>query len=88
METVEWLWSDGKLTESVLPVKSGRRRYIVSTQAVHLSGENFTAPHSIDGTRLVVETNLNRDAAINNTKTLLEHSGLDLAYVQVKVKSK
>ena len=88
VETADWLWSEGRLTESELPVKSGRRRYIVSMQAVHLSGEGFTAPHPVDGTPLVVETNLNRDAAINNTKTLLEHSGLDLAYVQLEVKSK
>ena len=77
--TASWLWSKGLLTHRNLPVPASGRssRYVVSTEAVHQSGQPFTAQQPIDGTPLIVEVNVGGNQAIDYARTLLQHCGVN-----------
>ncbi len=79
-----WLWSNGSLTMSNIPVKYGRS-HIVNTDGKQPSGKPFIRPRSIAGTPLVLEANLSGEAAVNRSKKLLEECGVNLAGVQLQV---
>ena len=76
--TASWLWSKGLLTQNNLPVPvPGGSRYVVNTESIHKSGQPFIAPQHIEGTSVAVETNVGSNQAINNTKVLLNHCGVN-----------
>ena len=87
--TVDWLWSKKTLTTSNVPLTSSKQqRYVVHTQSIHPSGSAFNSPHTISGTPLFVEKSFTSDHLVENTKTLLEHCGQDLAHVHLQVEQK
>ena len=55
---IGWLWSNGSLTISEIPVKWGSRRYLVNTDDKHPTGELFKVPQPITGTPLILEANI------------------------------
>lgn len=81
-----WLWSEGLLTHSNLPVPGpgNSRRNIVGTESVHQRGQSFTEPRTIEGTPLIFEGNFNSSQAIDYARGLLEHCGVNPADVFVQ----
>ena len=86
VSAAQWLWSNGRLTHSNLPVPAPGRssRYVVSTEAVHQSGQPFTAQQPIDGTPLIVEVNVGGNQAVDYARALLQHCGVNPADVFVQ----
>ena len=83
--TTRWLWSTGRLTASNAEVASSNQRFIVNTQPIHPMGNNFIDPVSVSDTPLFVEGNVNRNAAVNNTKRLLNHCNVSPDDVWLRV---
>ena len=86
VSSARWLWSNGRLTHRNLPVPAPGRssRYVVSTEAVHQSGQRFTTQQPIEGTPLIVEVNVGGNQAIDYARALLEHCGVNPADVFVQ----
>ena len=86
-KTAAWLWFSGALNQSNVPVESSNRRYIVNTQPTHQNGNAFTGTNTrVEGTPLRIETNISAGTALDHTKKLLEHCGVDPATVQLQVR--
>jgi hypothetical protein len=83
--TVAWLWSKSLLKVSNIPVASSNKRYIVSAEDKHPTGNSFNQPVHIKGTPLIIEGNISSKAATANTKTLLKHFGQDPAAIWLKL---
>ena len=81
--TAEWLWSNDFLTINNVPIQSSGRRNIVNIQPFHPEGNSFTQPWLIEGTPLWVERNISAQAAVANSKTLLEQCGVPQDEVSV-----
>ncbi len=86
VETVKWLWSNGLLTESDVPVryKSSSDRFSVNTEPVHGTGAKFHSPVRISETSLFIEGQGGVEFP-GRTRTLLEHCGIDPATVQLQM---
>ena len=82
--TAAWLWSKELLISTNVPVQSSNRRFIVNTQPRHPEGNEFNQPAQIDGTPLWVERNISGQAAISNTKKLLEICSVSLDKVLLR----
>ena len=73
---VEKLYTEGRLTDENIPVKSrSGRRHIVHTEPVHPTGKPFTNCKSIDGTPLFVEVKLDAPQIRRNSQNLLQRFG-------------
>ena len=83
--TVEWLWTKEFLTLSDIPVASGPKRYIISTEPVHQSGNSFSSPQSVGDLPLWISKHGNKQAMFKRTQVLLQHCGVSHDTVQVKV---
>ncbi len=88
LRTVEWLVSNGLLTNNSEPVlvrggNATKGYCIVNNRPVHPNGEPFAAPRAINGTSLVV--NVGSTSAVSKAKTLLEHCGVSPDTVQLQV---
>ena len=86
VSAAQWLWSNGRLTHRNLPVPAPGRssRYVVSTEAVHQSGQPFTTRQPIAGTPLIAEVNVGGNQAIDYARALLQHCGVNPADVFVQ----
>ena len=86
VSAAQWLWSKSLLTHRNLPVPAPGRssRYVVSTEAVHQSGQPFTTQQPIAGTPLIVEVNVGGNQAIDYARALLQHCGVNPADVFVQ----
>ena len=81
----KWLWTQGLLAHSNLPVPvPGGSRYVANTEAVHRNGQPFLAQQAIEGTPVIVEGNVGGSQAISYAKTLLQHCGVNPADVYVQ----
>lgn len=80
-KTAYWLWVSGKLTVGNIPVSASNRRYVVNTEPLHPSGNQFKDAHYISGTPLVVEGNISPKQAIDQSRLLLNHCGVNPAAV-------
>ena len=80
-----WLWSQGLLTASNVPVKWSERTHIANTDGKQPSGKPFIRPQPIAGTPLILEANMSGEAAVNRAKKLLQEYGVSLAEVQLQV---
>ena len=85
VETVKWLWSNGLLTESNVPVRSSRngKRFSVNVKPVHGTGKKFHWPVHVAGTPLFIEGH-GGVKLHGHTRTLLEHCGIDPSTVQLQ----
>ena len=81
---IGWLWSNGLLTTSKVPVNLNEQTHIVNTDGKNPSGRLFRRPQPVAGTPLVLETNLSSDSALNRTKKLLRECGVNVADVQLQ----
>ena len=81
---IGWLWSNGLLTTSKVPVNLNEQTHIVNTDGKNPSGRPFRRPQPVAGTPLVLETNLSSDSALNRTKKLLRECGVNIADVQLQ----
>lgn len=84
IRTVQWLWSNGMLTEDNISDFSTDANHLVHTCAIHPSGRSFSNPKSVAGTRLILEANLTRVQSLSRTKKLLEGCGQSPAFVQLE----
>ena len=89
---VKLLWNDGKLTlENAELHTGGSDRFIINTtlEQAHDFWANtyrrFNTPQQVSGTPIYYERNISGQTAVNNTKRLLEHCGLNLSDVYVFV---
>ncbi len=82
---VEWLSTQGILTEDKVPIASSNQRFIVHIRPIHPTGKPFKQQHFIAGTPFVIEGNISVTAAVNNTKKLLNHCGVSPDTVQLQV---
>lgn len=73
----ELLYKDGFLTYEDIPYPRSRNRYIVNTEPQHANGIIFLAPYYIEGTPLVVETNMSAKYIRHHCVKLLEDFGKD-----------
>ncbi len=79
-----WLWSQGLLTESKVPVRYSSKSYIVSLDGKQPSGRPFIRPQPIAGTPLILNANLNSVGAFLWTKRLLQECSVRLADVHLR----
>jgi len=86
VETVKWLWSNGLLTESNVPVRysPNRKRFSVNVEPVHGTGAKFFSSVRVSGTPLFIEGQGGVELP-GRTRTLLEHCGIDPATVHLQV---
>lgn len=57
--TATWLWSKRLLTPDNLPVPvPGGSRYVVSAEPIHISGNPFISPKTIEGSTAIIEGNV------------------------------
>jgi len=80
-----WLNASGKLTTSDVPVQSSPKTYIVHTQPKHPTGNEFFLHREIPNASLVVNTHGSAIQMRKNSRTLLEHCGIDPATVHLQV---
>ena len=83
--TVSWLWSRERLTERDVPIESSKKRYIVSAEPVHPSGNPFSQRVIVADTPFVYEGNISARAAVSNAKKLLSRCGVDPSEVLLRV---
>ena len=82
---VDWLWLQGRLKESDVPVPSSTKRYIVNIIPYHQEGNRFGAEMPVSGTPFVYEGNISSRASVSNAKKLLAYCGVDAAGIILKV---
>lgn len=80
-----WLYDTGQLTVENLPVRSGPKRYIVSNEPIHPTGNEFTAYRVVANRLLVVNTHDNSTQIRKNTRSLLQHCDVSPDTVQLQV---
>lgn len=73
-EAAQWLTDGNFLTSNQCPIQYAQR-YLVSTDTIHPTGNKMSAPRSVNS--LYVETNYNAPDCVRNTKTIIQHVGLD-----------
>ena len=90
-EVAEWLVRNGQLTAAQCPVRVsgvGAKRNIVNTASTHSDGSPFRHPHQLSNSSYnsfyMEKPGLN---AVRNAKTLLQHCGVDVGAVWVKLTS-
>ena len=83
--TAEWLWSKELLTQSNIPVASGPKRYIISAEPVHPSGNSFAAPQRVGAVPLWISKHGNKLAMLRQTKALLRYCDVDPGAIQLQV---
>lgn len=72
---VRFVWEDGHVGEDDLPLKFGRKRYLLHTEPVHSDGDSMYEPREI-ANGVYVETHASVDQLKRNAKHLAEHCGL------------
>ncbi len=72
-----WLWSNGLLTMSNIPVEWGKRRYFINTDGQHPTGVPFDYPKPVAGTPLVLEAKISSKDALYRAKELLRECGVN-----------
>lgn len=77
--TVEWLVETNRLTRDKLPIRAGRKRYIVNDRPIHQSGVSFRSPKVISG--FYVECGVDIILTLRHTKRLLEFFGVNASDV-------
>ena len=80
-KTALWLWATGNLTARNIPVPASSRRFVVNTDSVHPTGNQFKDARYINGTPLVIEGNISPTQAIDQSRLLLSHCGVNPADV-------
>ena len=75
-----WLFEHGHATVEDLPIQGGKKRYVVSTSAIHPSGKEFTRSEE-PAPGVFVEVNLSRADIIRRTRKYLAHFGVDFEVV-------
>lgn len=70
-EFVQFLFDEGYLTESDLPIESGRKRHLVHTEPVDQEGDEMKWPKQV-GDELYVETNYSTDTIKRRISALSE----------------
>ncbi len=79
-----WLWSQGLLTETKIPVKFNEKTHIANMDGKQPSGRSFKRPQPIAGTPLILNANLNSVGALLWTRRLLRECGVRLEEVQLQ----
>ena len=77
VEVAAWLNTTGKLTPSNVPVSSSPWSYIVHTDPVHTTGNEFRNRHYIADGKLVVNAEPSSPRARQWSRILLEHCEVD-----------
>lgn len=72
--TAEWLINQGKLSADDMPVKAGKKRYLVNTDARHPTGRLFISPKELPN-GLFIELNYSADRVVAMARKLLEWAG-------------
>ena len=85
VEVAAWLHSSGRLTPNDEPVSSSPKIYIVHSQPKHPTGNDFFQHKAIANGQISVNTHGSAIQMRNNTKTLLQHYGVNPADVHVCV---
>lgn len=82
---VEKLYSEELLTAGDVPIPSGKRTYMVNTEPVHPTGNQFRNYRSINGTPLFVNVHLSAKQVRGNARKLLQRYGQSPADVYLQV---
>ena len=80
-----WLNASGKLTRSDVPVQSSPKTYIVHTRPQHPTGNEFFLHREIANGSLIVNTHGSAIQMRRNSRTLLEHCGVNPATVWLQL---
>lgn len=84
-KVVAWTWSQGYLNDADIPLRLGRQRYLIHTEAVHPTGREFAGPVPIVGSPLYVEANLSAPDCAKHAINLLTHCGISPDTVWLKI---
>jgi hypothetical protein len=79
-----WLNATGRLTSGNVPVNSSAKIYIVHSEPLHPTGNQFFQHRPVADGQLVVNTHGSAVQMRNNSRTLLIHCGVDPAGVLLK----
>lgn len=80
---VQWLFDNGRLDETQIPVQSGKR-YILSGSPVHPTGAEFTVRRQAG--QFYVEGHYNRFNNVKHAKIFIEQAGKGVAPEQFSVR--
>ena len=81
---VKRLHSEGRLAVEDVPIGWSRKRYLVSKEPVHPTGNAFGQAKWVEETPFVVNVNLNAGQVRANTKKLLQRCGRNPAEVHLR----
>lgn len=82
LKLVEWLISQGKLSEASPPLKVGGR-YVLAGSPIHPSGTAFKRAHQVG--LFHVETNYSGADSVRNARLVAEHAGMNPAEFMVRL---
>lgn len=80
--TANYLFDNGYLTKSDVPIASGYKRYIVNTEPFHKNNEDFTSKEKLN-CGLYLETHNSTDRALELAKKLFTKAGLNSDEVEL-----
>ena len=86
VEAVKWLWSQGLLTENMVPVRYSRNssRFSVNSEPVHGTGAKFFSSVRVEGTPFYIEGQGGVEMP-GRVRSLLNHCGVNPGDVWLKV---
>ena len=83
INTANFLIKEGKIKESDLPIKAGKKRYLINKTGMHPNGKKFFDMKKLDS-GYYLESNMNTKGIITKAKGLLKkfgYSGNDLELI-------
>ena len=83
-ETALWLHRANVLTQENCKIKAGSKRYLLSLDGKHQSGQRFKNPIRLEDTGITLEGNLSAHSIVRHTRRLLQHFDKDPSQVYLK----
>ena len=86
--TVEWLLSNGSLTEGMMPIEATAKRFLLNLKPEDSRGVLFHSPKQISGTNIFLETGWNLADTVKRTIEIVRRCGHNPAEIGLKFDSR
>lgn len=75
--TANWLIENNELTNDMIPISTGKKRYLINKKPIHKSGKPFFAAKKLSN-GLYIETHASKNILIKHSQMLLKICGLPI----------
>ena len=86
--TVEWLISNGSLTEGMMPIEATAKRFLLNLKPEDSRGVSFHSPKQIQGSNIFLETGWNLADTVKRTIGVVKRCGRNPAEVGLRFDSR